>query len=86
VADSAQFSTIITEVADPAYVGTALTLQLATGFTLTVATIWLVPVVRNARGWEAAFALLALGPAAGIPAMLLLLRSPDRAQIAGGRG
>ena len=86
VADSAQFSTIITEVADPAYVGTALTLQLATGFTLTVATIWLVPVVRNARGWEAAFALLALGPAAGIPAMLLLLRSPNRAQIAGGRG
>jgi len=51
-----------------------------------VATIWLVPVVRNAHGWEAAFALLALGPAAGIPAMLLLLRSPDRAQIAGGRG
>ena len=37
VADSAQFSTMVTELADPAYVGTALTLQLALGFTLTVA-------------------------------------------------
>lgn len=86
VADSAQFSTIITEVANPAYVGTALTLQLATGFTLSTATIWLVPIVRGAQGWHAAFALLALGPAVGIPAMLLLLRSPSRAQIAAGRG
>ena len=30
VADSAQFSTMVTELRDPAYVGTALTLQLAT--------------------------------------------------------
>ena len=41
VADSAQFSTMVTELAHQAYVGTALTLQLAVGFTLTVATIWL---------------------------------------------
>ncbi len=34
VADSAQFSTMVTELADQAYVGTALTLQLALGFTL----------------------------------------------------
>src|SRR4030095_14042215 len=47
VADSAQFSTMVTELADPAYVGTALTLQLGIGFTLTVATIWLVPVVHE---------------------------------------
>ena len=31
VADSAQFSTIVTELGDQAYVGTALTLQLAVG-------------------------------------------------------
>src|SRR4029453_18448774 len=43
VADSAQFSTLVTELADQAYVGTALALQLAVGFSLTVATIWLVP-------------------------------------------
>lgn len=39
VADSAQFSTVVTELADQSYVGTALTLQLAVGFILTVATI-----------------------------------------------
>jgi MFS family permease len=86
VADSAQFSTIVTEVADPTHVGTALTLQLATGFTLTAGTIWLVSAVRDAYGWQLAFALLALGPVAGIAAMLRLLRSPESARIAGGRG
>jgi MFS family permease len=86
VADSAQFSTAVTEVADQSYVGTALTLQLAVGFTLTVATIWLVPIVRDAASWGWAFAMLALGPAVGIPAMLRLKSSPEAARIAGGRG
>jgi MFS family permease len=72
VADSAQFSTLVTEHANQAYVGTALTLQLATGFTLTVATIWLVPYVVDAAGWAAAFSLLAIGPALGVVAMLRL--------------
>jgi MFS family permease len=86
VADSAQFSTMVTEVADQRYVGTALTLQLAIGFTLTVATIWLVPLVRDAAGWRWAFALLAPGPALGAIAMARLARSPEAAKIAGGRG
>ena len=86
VADSAQFSTIVSEVADQSYVGTALTLQLAIGFSLTVVTIWLVPIFESSIGWELTFALLAPGPALGILAMLALLRSPDRALIAGGRG
>ncbi len=72
VADSAQFSALVTEHADQAYVGTALTLQLALGFTLTVATIWLVPVLERAGGWGLAFGVLALGPAVGIAAMLRL--------------
>ncbi len=72
VADSAQFSTLVTEHADQAYVGTALTLQLALGFTLTVATIWLVPYAADAAGWGWAFALLAAGPALGVAAMLRL--------------
>ena len=72
VADSAQFSTLVTEHADQAYVGTALTLQLAAGFTLTVASIWLVPYVAGDLGWGWAFALLAVGPALGIAAMLRL--------------
>jgi MFS family permease len=72
VADSAQFSTLVTELADQAYVGTALALQLAVGFALTVATIWLVPYWEEAVGWKWAFAFLAPGPALGIVAMLRL--------------
>lgn len=86
VADSAQFSTMITEVADQSYVGTALTLQLAIGFTLTVATIWLVPVLRESHGWAWAFAALAPGPALGVIAMLRLMRAPDAKKIAHGLG
>src|SRR5262249_53689923 len=62
VADSAQFSAMVTELSDQAYVGTALTVQLAVGFTLTVITIWLVPVLRNATAWHLALAILALRP------------------------
>ncbi len=86
VADSAQFSTMVTELADQAYVGTALTLQLAIGFTLTVATVWLVPVMERWVGWTWAFALLVPGPALGVWAMLRLKSLPEAARIAGGRG
>ena len=72
VADSAQFSTMVTEYADQAYVGTALTLQLAAGFTITVATIWLIPLLQQAVGWRWAFSVLALGPLVGVLAMLRL--------------
>ncbi|HEX9683944.1 MAG TPA: hypothetical protein VGA13_12740 [Acidimicrobiales bacterium] len=63
-----------------------MTLQLAVGFTLTVVTIWLVPVVRDASSWTWAFTLLAPGPALGTLAMQVLRRSPSAALIAGGRG
>jgi predicted MFS family arabinose efflux permease len=86
VADSAQFSTMVTELADPAYVGTALTLQLAIGFTLTVATLWWVPWLRDAHGWSAAFAMLVPGPVVGIAAMARLRSLPEAGRLAGGRG
>ena len=86
VADSAQFSTMVTELSDQAYVGTALTLQLAGGFALTVPTIWLIPFLEDAFGWRWAFAFLALGPALGVVAMLMLKTLPEAAHIAGGRG
>lgn len=86
VADSAQFSAMVTELADQAYVGTALTLQLALGFTLTVVTIWLIPVIETGHGWGWAFALLAPGPALGVIAMMRLKNLPEAAQLAGGRG
>ena len=81
VADSAQFSAIVTEVADQAYVGTALTLQLALGFTLTVATIWLIPILEASFGWRWAFGFLAPGPLVGIAAMARL-RALQAAQAA----
>jgi sugar phosphate permease len=69
VADSAQFSALVTEVAPQHAVGTALTLQTSLGFLLTAVTIQLVPALAAAVGWRWAFPVLALGPAAGIAAM-----------------
>ena len=66
VADSAQFSALVTEVAPPDAVGTALTLQTSMGFLLTMVTIQAVPPLVDAVGWAWAFPILALGPAAGI--------------------
>lgn len=86
VADSAQFSTMVTELADQAYVGTALTLQQAAGFTITVTTIWLIPLLEISFGWQWAFAFLAPGPIVGILAMLRLRSLPEASRIAGGKG
>ncbi len=86
VADSAQFSSAISELADPDYVGTQLTTQTALGFLLTLATIRLVPTLEPSVGWRWAFAFLALGPIVGTWAMGSLKRSPDAKRLAGGRG
>ncbi len=75
IADSAQFSALTSEVADPRYVGTALTLQLAMGFTLTALSIALVPVVAAYWGWSVVFLLLAPGPLLGAWAMGRLQKS-----------
>ena len=69
IADSAQFSALVTEEAPPHAVGTALTLQLSLGFLLTTVTIQLVPRIAAQAGWQWAFPVLALGPAFGIVAM-----------------
>lgn len=76
VADSAQFSVIVTEVIEARFVGTALTLQLAAGFILTILTIFLVPVIRDAASWGWAFLLLAPGPILGAWAMRMLRLGP----------
>lgn len=86
VADSAQFSAAVSELADPRYVGTALTLQTSLGFLLTLFTIRMVPPLRDRLGWEWAFAVLAIGPVFGIWSMLRLRRLPEAAKMAGGRG
>jgi len=75
VADSAQFSAAVTELAPSRYVGTAITLQTCVGFLLTIVTIRLVPVWVDLWGWELAYMPLAIGPAAGILAMWQLRRA-----------
>ncbi len=85
VADSAQFSASIAELSDRAWVGTMLTLQTALGFTLTLATIHLMPWLVDALGWRYAFVPLAVGPAAGVWAMARLRAHPKSTQLAGGR-
>jgi len=74
VADSAQFSALVTEVAPSEAVGTALTLQTSMGFLLTMVTIQGLPLLEEAAGWAWSFPLLALGPAAGIWAIVRLAR------------
>ncbi len=86
VADSAQFSTAVSELAPPGTAGSALTLQTALGFTLTAITIYGVSFLdpTDAAGWRTAFAILALGPAVGIVAMWRLRRRPESLRMAGG--
>ncbi|WP_276969219.1 MFS transporter [Ferrimicrobium acidiphilum] len=84
VADSAQFSAIVIEVSDQSYVGTAVTLQLAVGFVLTVVTIWIVPILVHTGSWAWGFGILAPGPFVGMIAMARLRRAPEAALIAVG--
>ncbi|MFV2000478.1 MAG: MFS transporter [Acidimicrobiia bacterium] len=74
VADSAQFSALVTETAEDRFRGTALTLQTAVGFLLTLVTIRGVPMIAESLGWQWAFPWLAIGPALGIAAMVRLAR------------
>jgi len=85
VADSAQFSAAVSELADPRYVGSALALQTALGFLLTSVTLRLLPVVAERGGWGAGLPVLAIGPALGAAAMWRLRRIPEAARLAGGR-
>jgi MFS family permease len=74
IADSAQFSVLVTESVPPHAVGTALTVQVCLGFLLTTLTIQAVPPVVERVGWQGAFAMLAIGPVLGILAIRRLQR------------
>jgi MFS family permease len=73
IADSAQFSVLVTESVAPHAVGTALTVQTSLGFLLTMVTIQGVPVLAQMVGWRWAFAVLTLGPVAGIASIRRLM-------------
>jgi len=85
VADSAQFSAAVSELAPREYVGTALTLQTSLGFLLTAATIYLLPTLAGAIGWRWSMSVLAIGPAVGVWAMLALRLRPEALRLAGGK-
>ena len=84
VADSAQFSAAVSELADSRYVGTALQVQTSLGFLLTLVTLQLTPMLVERVGHEWAYLLLVPGPVFGIISMLRLRRLPDAARMARG--
>jgi len=85
VADSAQFSACVTELGNPQYIGTALTIQTCIGFLLTTISIELLPRVEKLVGWRYAFVMLAPGPVFGVISMMRLRGSPEATKIAHGR-
>lgn len=86
VADSAQFSAAVTELADQSYVGSALAFQMGVGFAITILTIWAVPQIAEAFGsWRWSFLVLVPGPIVGAIAMLRLRGLPEAKRLAGGR-
>jgi MFS family permease len=78
VADSAQFSAMVTESVPGHAVGTALTVQTSIGFLLTMVTIQGLPLIASRIGWQWAFAVLAIGPAFGIASVRALVRFKRR--------
>jgi MFS family permease len=86
IADSAQFSAAVSELAPAGTAGSALSVQLATGFVFTSITIlaigWLDPT--DGAGWRLAFVLLAFGPVVGILAMWRLRQRPEAVRMANG--
>ena len=85
VADSAQFSAAIAELAEPRLIGTVLTLQTSLGFLLTAGSIWLIGQIVDVVGWRYAFIVLAIGPLFGALSMLALRQQPEAIKMAGGR-
>jgi MFS family permease len=75
VADSAQFSALVSESSGRTHVGTALTLQTCAGFLLTMISMRLLPAVAASIGWQWAFLVLVPGPFAGALVMARLRSS-----------
>jgi MFS family permease len=85
IPDSPQYSSMVSELVEAGYVGTALTLQMALGFLLTIFSIRVVPWFVGLVGWRYGFTILGIGPLVGIISMYLLRKHPDAVRIAGGR-
>jgi MFS family permease len=69
IADSPMFSAALSVAADRRYVGTALTLQMAIGFSITAIAIRVLPLIADAVGWRWTFLALLPGPALALVAL-----------------
>lgn len=76
IADSAQFSAALTELADSRYVGTALQVQTSLGFLVTLITLQITPILVEWVGFEWVFWILLPGPIFGIISMNALRLRP----------
>lgn len=85
ISDSAQFSTALTELADPKYVGTALQVQTSLGFLVTLITLQIIPIAIQNVGFEWAFIILFPGCLFGAVSMLKLRSLPESIKLANGR-
>lgn len=86
IGDSAQFSAMVTEIADSHLVGTALTVQMGIGFLVTIVSIQVLPLFADLLGsWRWSFLMLIPGPLIGAASVLRLRRLPESLRIAQGR-
>jgi MFS family permease len=84
VADSAQFSALVSEFSPRTHVGTALTLQTCAGFLLTMISMRLLPAIAAQIGWRWAFLALVPGPLLGALVMRRLASDAVSISSAGG--
>ena len=96
VAESPVFSTGLTELVAPAYLGTAMGMQSLVGYSLGMISPtvfgWALDLCRDWQplpgitvDWGIAFATAGLGALAGPVCMALLRRCPESRRMAGGR-
>jgi MFS family permease len=85
IPDSPQYSSMVSELAEPGYMGTALTLQMAIGFLLTIISIRVLPWIVSLVGWRYGFMILCIGPLMGIISVIFLRSYPEAIKIAGGK-
>ncbi|MGY8986127.1 MAG: MFS transporter [Sphingomonadales bacterium] len=85
VADSAQFSSAVVELSEPEWRGTMLTIQTCVGFSITLISIHIIPIMVNWVGWSFAFMILAPGAYLGVWAMYSLRKHPKSNLLANGK-
>ena len=76
VSESAQYSSMVTEVVKPENIGTASTLQFAIGYVFTIPSMYVVPYFKSIAGWGVAWTSLTIGPVIALIGVYLLRFHP----------